>query len=758
MLRFTSQPLAFCMLLLALEAHAEIRSDLKPRTIELSPSSNVHRQLQTLLIEAVPGDTIVLSEGTFLLKRSLDVSVDNITIRGAGSDQTVLSFKGQLSGGQGIRATGNNLVMEGFAVEDTSGNAIKVNGARNVTFRDVRTEWTGPPLSSNGAYGIYPVQCQNVLLEGCSAYGASDAGIYVGQCRQVIVRRCRAERNVAGIEIENTIDADVYENVARNNAGGLLVFDLPGLEVKNGRNIRVFNNRVVDNNHSNFAAPGNIVAGVPSGTGLMVMATDRVEIFENKILNNQTSSVSIVSFFISSRKSEDPNYDPFPEAISIFNNDISGGGKKPQGGIGDLLSPHISAPFPTILYDGVVNPAKLRDGKIQDEFQHEIHSNGDKTTFLNFDLAHLDASGQPTKEHEFKDDLSSYSVHHDRLQPIVLKEHEPPNLGSTAAISYYLKAKRKLSDYQLFEGALAKQRPQTDVFQYEMNTALFSDYAAKRRFIKIPSGTRIQYRPDGVFEFPVGSILAKTFSYPNDERKPELGERIIETRIEIREAEGWYGFSYEWNEEQTDATLQLGGSEQQVSWIDSNGREMSIDYLIPNANECLTCHTRKKQYVPIGPTAANLNLTNPAGKDLPKGQLAAMAKAGLLEGLPRQDIPKMPVWDREETGSCSERARAWLSVNCAHCHQPGGTARTSGLDLRYSQTDSAKYGVWKTPVAAGHGSGGRAYDIVPGKPDESILMFRLESTDPSIMMPNISKSTVPQEAVALVRQWISEMD
>ena len=300
MLRFISA-LALCIALPSFRAGAEIRRDLTPRQVELSPSADVHRALQTLLIEAVPGDTIVLSAGTFSLKRSLDISVDNITIRGAGSNRTVLSFKGQLSGGQGIRATGNNLVMEGFAVEDTSGNAIKVNGARNVTFRDVRTEWTGPPLPSNGAYGIYPVQCRNVLMEDCSAFGASDAGIYVGQCRQVVVRRCRAERNVAGIEIENTINADVYENVARNNAGGLLVFDLPGLEVKNGKNIRVFKNRVVDNNHPNFAAPGNIVAGVPSGTGLMVMATDRVEIFENKILNNQTSSVSIVSFLISSR-------------------------------------------------------------------------------------------------------------------------------------------------------------------------------------------------------------------------------------------------------------------------------------------------------------------------------------------------------------------------------------------------------------------------------------------------------------------------
>lgn len=249
---------------------SSLADSAKPVTHHVKASNDVQFELQGRLIEAIPGDIIQLEAGTYRLTQQLDIVTDNITIKGRGSDQTILSFQGQTSGGQGIEATGNNFVLEGLAIEDTAGNAVKVNGARNVTLRDVRVEWTGPAAATNGAYGLYPVQCENVLIEHCAAIGASDAGLYVGQCRNVVVRSSRAERNVAGIEIENTINADVHDNVATNNAGGLLVFDLPGLQQKSGHDIRVFRNRVVANNYKNFAAPGNIVAGVPSGTGLMV--------------------------------------------------------------------------------------------------------------------------------------------------------------------------------------------------------------------------------------------------------------------------------------------------------------------------------------------------------------------------------------------------------------------------------------------------------------------------------------------------------
>ena len=343
---------------------ADADASLQVRTYTIAPSDDVQFALQARLIDAVPGDVIQLAAGRYVLHRQLDVVADNVTIRGEGSDKTVLTFKGQTSGGQGIEATGNNFTIEGLAVEDTAGNAIKVLGSHNVTFRDVRVEWTGEPSSANGAYGMYPVQCQNVLLENCTAIGASDAGLYVGQCQNVVVRSCRAERNVAGIEIENTINADVYENVATNNSGGILVFDMPGLQLKAGRNVRIFRNQVVANNHRNFADPGAIVASVPPGTGVMVMATDHVEVFDNQIDQNQTASVTIVSYLAMDKRISDKTFDVIPEFISIHDNRISGGGTNPAGMIATLLNRSWAKRFPTSfgMASSIRRPANQRCG------------------------------------------------------------------------------------------------------------------------------------------------------------------------------------------------------------------------------------------------------------------------------------------------------------------------------------------------------------------------------------------------------------
>ncbi|MCA9006423.1 MAG: right-handed parallel beta-helix repeat-containing protein, partial [Planctomycetaceae bacterium] len=266
---------------------------LEASTYTFSPGPEFRFEFQSRLIQAVPGDVLILKEGTYDLHSGLNLVTDNVTIRGQGHEKSVLSFKNQTDGSFGLLASGDNLVLENFAVEDTSHNAIKVLGAENVTFRGVRTEWTGGPKKTNGAYGLYPVQCKNVLIENCVAIGAADAGIYVGQSTDVIVRNSRAEANVAGIEIENTVNADVYDNVVTGNTGGLLVFDLPGLPQKNGRHVRLFRNRIFKNNLANFAPAGNMVASVPAGTGILLMATDDVEIFENTITDNRSFNVSV---------------------------------------------------------------------------------------------------------------------------------------------------------------------------------------------------------------------------------------------------------------------------------------------------------------------------------------------------------------------------------------------------------------------------------------------------------------------------------
>ena len=713
-------------------------------------------ELQARLIEAMPGDVIQFEEGRYEFRRQIDIAASHLTIRGRGSDKTVLSFRGQHAGSYGIEATGDAFVMENIALEDTAGNALKVLGANGVTLRDVRAEWTGGEKASNGAYGLYPVQCRNVLIEDCTAIAAADAGIYVGQCHDVIVRNSRAERNVAGIEIENTVGADVYGNVAINNTGGILVFDLPGLQVNRGRQVRIFDNKVHDNNHVNFAAPGNMVANVPRGTGVMVMATDQVEVFDNDIVNHQTNSVSVVSYLVVGKPIKDRTFDPFSEAVSVHNNRIRKSGWAPAGEIGQLLSPVLGKPFPDILIDGMVNQRKLVGGQLPSELQHSFVDNGD-VSFANFQLALLTPENIANGKYRVDRDLANYQSPKKSLPPVKLAAHPPRPPGIPPAVTAYRSAPRLLTEYGLFQGEIAQQQPAEGVVRYELNTPLFSDYTNKYRFIRLPPGTQIGYREDDVFEFPVGTVIAKTFGYSNDMRDPSAGEQLLETRIETLLQDGWFGYTYIWNEEQTEARLSLGGSEIDVSWIHSDGQRRSNIYQIPNANQCLNCHQENDEFVPIGPTAANLHRQNHLLGD-GVNQLEFLASEGLLSGLPNLwQVDKLPVFDDERTGSVSQRARAWLHVNCAHCHSPAGTARTSGLDLRVSQKDPAKYGAWKSPVAAGHGSGGRDYDIVPGKPDESILLYRLESDDPSIAMPNVARNMAMPEAIELVRQWIADM-
>ena len=735
---------------------AQAPEALKPSIYRLQPGPELGYKIQELLVKAVPGDVIEFGEGKFSLTRQIDIATDNITLRGQGPDRTILSFLGQSSGGQGIEATGNNLVIEQLAVEDTAGNAIKVIGSRNVTFRHVRTEWTGPAQSSNGAYGLYPVQCSNVLIDSCIAIGASDSGIYVGQSRDVIVRGCRAERNVAGIEIENTVNADVYDNLATNNTGGILVFDLPGLQLKAGRKVRLFHNQVLANNHRNFAAPGNIVALVPSGTGIMIMATDQVEVFENAIQNNQTASVAIISYLISGKKLDDSSYDPYCKSISLHNNQISGGGTHPDGQLGNLLAPVLGVPLPDILFDGAVNPQLLVDGKLPEANRISIVNNG-QATFADFKLLALNPIAIAQGSYKADRDSTQYQIERASLPPVELSQHDSPSPSADKTVVAYRTAPKLLSEFGLFRGDGSEQQPADGVTPYDLNTTLFSDYTNKYRFIKLPAGKSIQFTADGVLEFPEGSIIAKTFAYPVDATDPSKGEQLLETRVELLRDGQWFGYSYAWNEQQTEAALLLGGGQRQVSWIHHDGKQITYDYEIPNANQCLNCHSKNKTYVPIGPTARNMNRDHVFAEGK-VNQLSYLANKGCLVGLPTDaELERLPSAFEAESGTLDQRARAWLDVNCGHCHNPAGTARTSGLDLQYDQPEPVKFGVWKPPVAAGHGSGGHEYDIVPGEPEKSILLFRIESNDPSIRMPSVGRGLAPAEAVALIRDWISAM-
>jgi parallel beta-helix repeat protein len=317
------------------------------KTWRIRPGADAEQRLQTALIEARPGDTVQLGRGRIELTGSLSLDVNRVTIRGDGAERSILSFNGQRRGAEGLLITSDNVLLRDFAVENARGDAIKARDCNGITIRGVRVEWTRGPNAENGAYGLYPVNCDNVLIERSIARGASDAGIYVGQSRNIIVRENLAEFNVAGIEIENSFNADVFENVATHNTGGILVFDLPGLPQQGGHDIRVFNNRIVDNNTPNFAPAGNIVAGVPTGTGVLIMANSNVHVFENEIADNGTVNVLISAY----RESfQDAHYNPLARDIVIRDNAFGNTGYAPAGDLAALSQ--LGVPMPDVLWDG----------------------------------------------------------------------------------------------------------------------------------------------------------------------------------------------------------------------------------------------------------------------------------------------------------------------------------------------------------------------------------------------------------------------
>lgn len=352
--------------------------------------SAFQKDLQTRLILAEDGDTLDLPEGTYSLDATLSLEgKKSITIRGKGMDRTILSFKGQSSGAEGLRVSNaENILLSDFSVEDAKGDAVKTMEVRGITFRNIRTAWTGKLSKHNGAYGLYPVLCENVLIEGCEARGASDAGIYVGQSKHIIVRRCKAYENVAGIEIENSLHAEVYENEAYDNTGGILVFDLPDLKLKKGGHCKVYNNIVRNNNTANFAPKGNIVGKVPQGTGILLLAANHVEVFQNKILNNQTIQTGIISYYITENPIRDSSYYPYPTAITVRDNVFEKEKRRAtmKGRIGQLyrFKLKFGRNVPDIVYDGIRDKQLLTDGQYPKDKRICVQNNG-KAGFADID-------------------------------------------------------------------------------------------------------------------------------------------------------------------------------------------------------------------------------------------------------------------------------------------------------------------------------------------------------------------------------------
>lgn len=321
------------------------------KTIDVAPGADAQERLQTALIDAKPGDVVHLGTGKFELTDGLSLDIANVTVRGDGPGKTILSFDRQKGEAEGLLVTSNGVTIRDLSIQNARANGVKSKGVDKFSMIDLVVEWTGGPKTENGSYGVYPVSSTNVLIDRVTVRGASDAGIYVGQSQNIVVENSRAEYNVAGIEIENSFNADVHDNVSTHNAGGILVFDLPGLPQMGGHSTRVFHNEVVNNDTPNFAPKGNTVAGVPTGTGIMVMANRDIHVFDNHIDGNASGAISLVAYL---NTFTDPNYNPLPRDISVHGNHFGTNGNAPVWPGGAEMAKAMGGAIPPVIWDGVV--------------------------------------------------------------------------------------------------------------------------------------------------------------------------------------------------------------------------------------------------------------------------------------------------------------------------------------------------------------------------------------------------------------------
>lgn len=371
----------------------------------VEPSAQDQEQLQTVLIEADPESTVCLAEGTYTFGAELSISVDGLTLKGAGPEKTVLDFSGQDVGANGLLITGNAVTVEGLAVLEAAGDGIRANAVTGIVFRDLRVIWETPSNAANGAYGLYPVGCTDVLVERCYVRGASDAGIYVGQSSNILVRDSEAEGNVAGIEIENSTDAEVTNCHAHDNTGGILVFNLPELPVKNGQRAKIHGNVIENNNLPNFGKAGSSVSKVPGGTGAFILAADYNEFTDNDVRGNESVGFIVISYIDAVLGAyEDPDFDIYAEGNYIHGNRFEGNGTAPQGIIKDLGLP---IPGPDMMIDGC-----NAEGQLEDPARINCFDEAASARFRDIDFC--GALANPS------DDVEPYRCTHDPLPAISL--------------------------------------------------------------------------------------------------------------------------------------------------------------------------------------------------------------------------------------------------------------------------------------------------------------------------------------------------
>ena len=388
--------------------------NLTSKQILLGPNFNSQEEIQEALIDLEPGDVLTLEAGEYFFEDGISLDVSDVIFEGSGLDDTILNFGSQISGAQGLLVTSDGVTLRDFAILDAKGDAIKVIGANGINMIRLRTEWSGGPKETNGAYGFYPVESKNVLIDGCVAIGASDAGIYVGQSQNIIVKNSIAQYNVAGIEIENSYYADVFDNLASHNTGGILIFDLPDLPQQGGHHVRVFRNKAINNDTDNFAPEGNIVGEVPRGTGIIIQANSDVEVFDNDIYGNGTVNLSIVTY---GYETDDENYNPHPKSIQVHGNRFGDGGFDPDVETGELaaiLFALSEGNMPDIFWDGILPTSQVIFG--QPDNEKLVMSNNGDATFLTLNpIKYLLPFFDPVER-----DITKYDGEIRHLPPVVL--------------------------------------------------------------------------------------------------------------------------------------------------------------------------------------------------------------------------------------------------------------------------------------------------------------------------------------------------
>ena len=326
----------------------------------------------------------------------------------------------------------------------------------------------------------------------------------------------------------------------------------------------------------------------------------------------------------------------------------------------------------------------------------------------------------------------------------------PINASVNSALLSSNAPPKYLSEFGFFQD-MQNQIPSAEVHPYSLVNPLFSDYTDKLRFVYVPEGQKLAYVKDKVFQFPVGSTLIKTFAYLNTQG--EMDAQLLETRLLINTSEGWKAISYVWNQDQTDAKRSVAGATIPTTFINSVGAKVDVRYRAPNQNQCKECHQVNQVMTPIGPKARNMN-KNVGYTSGDMNQLLYWAAQGLIESKLNADL--MQSYENENV-SIDERARAYLDINCGHCHIPGGSADTTGLYLNLTEETKEHLGIFKKPVAAGRASGNLKYSIVPGKSNKSIMIYRMDSLDPGIMMPESGRALADDKGIKLISDWINQL-